>query len=369
MFSRHVHPFAILFCLCVLCSSPAWSVTFGTEDLAGTWYGHQVVTGDAPADDPRWGYGTVTMDNAGNYTADWTSPSSANEITTGMIQINSNGLFTVNNQPLTHGAMNDAKDLLVFTDGTQESKGHALVVLVKRGTGTGFSNADLAGTWYGHQVVAGDRPADDPRWGYGTVTVDNAGNYTAGWTSPSSANEITTGMIQINSNGLFTVNNQPLTHGVMNDAKDLLVFTDGTQESKGHALIVLVKRETGTAFSNADFAGFWYGYHVVSGDAPGDDPRWGYGSAEIDDSGNYEVTWNSATSTNELSAGSITTGPNGIFTINNQPLMHGVINDAKDFFIFIDGTAESAGNALSIFIKRSPAVNTGTNLLLLNALK
>lgn len=365
MNGRLIH-FTVLFLSITVFPSFALSVTFSSNDLEGTWYGHQIVTGDAPADDPRWGFGTATFDTSGNYTVDWTSPTQLNQVSTGAIQINANGVFTVDNQPLTHGIMNDTKNLMVFIDGTKDSGGNALVLLVKRTPGTSFNTNDLAGTWYGCQVVSGDAPADDPRWGYGTIAINGSGIFSANWTSPTQANEISTGSIQINTNGIFTWNNQPLTHGVMNDAKNLLVLTDGTSASRGSALIVLVKRAPGVNFIPGDLAGLWNGHHVVSGDASADDPRWGHGTVSIDSGNSFTANWTSPTSANEQSAGALSVSNNGIFTINNAPLTHGVISDSKDFFIFIDGSNESQGNALSIFFKHISLVSTGPNLLLLS---
>ncbi|MDH3328160.1 MAG: hypothetical protein OEM01_02905 [Desulfobulbaceae bacterium] len=132
MICRNTFAFIMLLA-CVACFAPSThAVLFSTQDLSGTWYGHQVVSGDAPGDDPRWGYGGVTIDSSGNYTASWTSPTQTNEVSAGTIQISTTGMITVDNQSLTHGVMNDDKDLIVFIDGTNQSQGNALTVMVKR---------------------------------------------------------------------------------------------------------------------------------------------------------------------------------------------------------------------------------------------
>lgn len=343
---------------------PALGQSFTSSNLAGTWYGHQIVTGDAPADDPRWGYGMVTIDGSGSYTSTWTDPNQANAVSTGTIQIFSNGTLTFNNQSLTHGVMNDGKNLIVLVDGTASVDGNGLTILVKRDAGVSFSTADLAGTWYGHEVISGDAPGESPQWGYGTVTIASSGSFTGTWTDSSNTEPIS-GSVQINAAGMITVNNQPLNHGVMNDNKDLIVLIEGPPSVSGNGLNVLVKRGAGVSFGIGDLAGSWFGHHVVSGDAPAEDPRWGYGIAEIESTGQYTVDWASPTRVSEITSGWIQLTALGILTINNEPLTHGILNDAKDLFVFIDGTNESKGNALGVFVKRAPPPLTGSFHLLL----
>jgi hypothetical protein len=151
----------------------------------------------------------------------------------------------------------------------------------------------------------------------------------------------------------------------MNDNKDLIVLIEGPPSVSGNGLNVLVKRGAGVSFGIGDLAGSWFGHHVVSGDAPAEDPRWGYGIAEIESTGQYTVDWASPTRVSEITSGWIQLTALGILTINNEPLTHGILNDAKDLFVFIDGTNESGGNALGVFVKRAPPPLTGSFHLLL----
>ena len=116
------------------------------------------------------------------------------------------------------------------------------IVMCNTGFATTFNTDDLVGTWYGHQVVSGDAPVDDPRWGYGTVVINSSSNYTSTWNSPSSTNEVSTGTVQIDGFGIVGLDNDSLIHGVMNDDKNQIVLTDGSSGSQGNALIVFVKR-------------------------------------------------------------------------------------------------------------------------------
>ena len=118
--------------LMMLMCTIGFTATFTINDLAGTWYAHKVVSGDAPVDDPRWEYGTVIVNSAGNFSATFNTPTATNELSSGTIQIDGNGIVRVDNNPLTHGVMNDSKDQMVVTDGTSGNGGNALMILVKR---------------------------------------------------------------------------------------------------------------------------------------------------------------------------------------------------------------------------------------------
>lgn len=349
-----------------LMTHTVFAETFSPSDFTGTWYTHKVVSGDNPPDAPRWGYGEITFDNAGNYiVSGWNSSGSVPVNPTGSMQISTSGIITIAYEPLIHGLMNEDKNMVVFTDG--KSKGNGLGIMTKRTSVLPFTTSNLAGTWYGYHVVTGDvSNGDDPRWGYGLVTMSGSGSYTATWTSPTQTGEVTSGTVQIDTNGILRIDNDMLTHGVMSDDRKQLVFTDGSSGNGGNGLLVFIKRDPGNSFSTANFEGQWCGHHVVSGDDPPDDPRWGYGTVDISGSGNFTATWTSPTQINEVSQGIIHINGSGIIGINNEPLIHGVMSDDKNQIVFIDGSTSSSGNALNLLTRcSSPNTNTGAQLLLL----
>ena len=348
-----------------LLSQSALAETFSLADFTGTWYGHKVVSGDAPTDTPRWGYGVITFGSAGNYTVSgWVDSASVPVNPNGTMDISPTGVVTIANEPSIHGIMNEDKNLVVFTDG--KSLGNGLTIMIKR-TSTTFAPADLAGIWYGYQVVTGDvSNGDEPRWGYGTVTMNGSGSYTANWNSATSAGEITSGAVQIDANGIIRINNDTLTHGAMSDDKKLFVLTNGSSENDGNGLMVFIKRAPGNSFNLVDFEGKWCGNHVVSGDNPPDDPRWGYGSVTIDGTGNLEATWTSPTQTDEVTQGTIQINGLGLVTIGNDPLINGAMSDDKSLMVIVDGSSTSGGNILTLITRcESPKVPTGQMLLLL----
>jgi hypothetical protein len=116
----------------ILSSAIAFPATFTTGDLAGTWYGHQVVSGDAPSDDPRWGYGTAVVNNTGDSTFTWNSPTATNEFSSAIFQINGNGIVGWDKDPLTHGVMSDDKNIIVLINGSKDNKGNGLVIFLER---------------------------------------------------------------------------------------------------------------------------------------------------------------------------------------------------------------------------------------------
>ncbi len=354
----------------VLMTHTGFAEAFSPSDFTGTWYAHKVVSGDAPTDEPRWGYGQITFGNAGNYTVSgWVSSGSVPVNPTGSMEIDTSGIVTIANEPLIHGIMNEDKNMVFFTDG--KSKGNGLTIMTKRTTVSPFASNDLAGTWYGHHVITGDiSSGDDPRWGYGTVTMTGSGSYTAIWTSPTQTNEVTSGTVQIDANGIMHIDNDMLTHGVMSDDRKQLVFTDGSSGTSGNGLLVFIKRSPGNNFATSDLVGTWCGNHIVSGDSgndPPDDPRWGYGSATIDGSGEFTATWNSPTQTDEVTEGTMQINGSGIIGIGNEPLIHGVMSDDTNQIVFTDGSSSSSGNALTLLTRcSSPISQAGALLILLN---
>jgi hypothetical protein len=136
----------LLLCATVILMMVVWNTgftaTFNTSDLEGTWYTHQVVSGDAPNDDPRWGYGILTIDSTGSVTGTFTS-SYGTESTSATVQIDSAGNFNIIGTSPFYGTMNDDKNLMAWIDGSVESEGNALFVAIKKSkTNGGDSNGN-----------------------------------------------------------------------------------------------------------------------------------------------------------------------------------------------------------------------------------
>ncbi len=118
------HIFQVLFCVAFFAMTSTTALAgFSITDCVGTWYAHQIVSGDATDDDPRCGYGTMQVDNLGNASYRFTSPPDASETGQATMQITGNGIVTIDNSTLTHGSMNDMKDQIVLVDNTSGNGG------------------------------------------------------------------------------------------------------------------------------------------------------------------------------------------------------------------------------------------------------
>ena len=216
----------------MLIENTAFAVSFSDSDFEGTWYFHELISGDAPDQKPGWSYGTMIIDSSGNVT------------------ISNNGIITDPSNPTSnyHGVISDDKKLFVSTQSEQPKDQPMLSVFVKRESNVSFSNADFEGTWYFHELISGDAPDQEPGWGYGTIIVDSSGNAT--YSTVNHNDQTTTGSMtwtsNISNNGIITDPSNPTSnyHGVMSDDKKLFVSTQSEQPKDQPMLSVFVKRES-----------------------------------------------------------------------------------------------------------------------------
>lgn len=200
--------------------------TFTTSDLQGTWNIHVLTTGDAPQF-TCWAYAQMNIDVNGNATF-LSKLNSAGETTLPgpvTLSLNPDGIINGSNDPSKfHGKMNQSKDLVVATmnDG---GGGYSLLILQKAG-GT-FSTADLQGNWWTHGLVSGDAPAQRIGWFYTNWSSDANGNFTAlSHRDSTGLTTIPTGStFSVSPSGVVTSASLPSFHGIMNQKKDMMVFT------------------------------------------------------------------------------------------------------------------------------------------------
>lgn len=199
--------------------------TFITADLAGTWNHHLLTTGDAPQW-TGWAYVQINVDASGNVTFAPATRSDEKPETPWPItlSISSSGVVTQVGDPSLHGVINQGKDLMVATmnDG---GGGYSLLILQKAG-GT-FSTADLQGNWWTHGLVSGDAPAQRIGWFYTNWSSDANGNFTAlSHRDSTGLTTIPTGStFSISPSGVVTSTSLPSFHGILNQKKDMMVWT------------------------------------------------------------------------------------------------------------------------------------------------
>jgi len=195
---------------------------FSIADFQGTWYSHDLQSGDAGPGRSRsaWFYGWSTIDANGNCIAHYEVESDGSINTTCEGDIND-----LNLDPATgvltaigfsgHGIVSKWKDLIVFVadDGTGD---YRFSVSIKSG-GT-FTTADLQGNWWNHGLVSGDAPAQRIGWFWTNWSSNASGNFTA--LSHRDSTGLTTlpaGMtFSVRSNGVVTSAALPSFYGIKN---------------------------------------------------------------------------------------------------------------------------------------------------------
>ncbi len=252
--------------------------TFATSDLAGKWVWHGLASGPEVGEASRWWYGSLTFDAHGNGVSNSPFVNSEGPVETLQplqISMGSDGIIT---SPFgissAHGAMNPGKDLMVSVNTvvvghTDDSDipGEMLVVWEKQGTG--YTPANLAGTWYVHALVSGSWPdwtgwyhlaSLSDRQGRGEIV---SGSYL---NSHGETSQTATAQTSIASDGVVRMSNLPSFHGMMDLRKDLWVGTmnDG---GGGYGLAMAIGRPVDEFDFNADgrvdfldlaiFAGHW----------------------------------------------------------------------------------------------------------------
>jgi hypothetical protein len=200
---------------------------FSLSDLAGTWYGHTLISGDA-----GWETSTLKIDTAGNLSVDWQDSAGYSGTDTATIGILPDGKISVPGVPGVHGVMNLNKDFFVMVE-TWDENVYALMVYTQKGPQ--YSTADLEGKWSGHSLISGDAG-----WETLTLESDISGNIIVNWKESDGETGIDHDTIGLSSDGLLIVENGPDVQGAMGINKNLMVITDSWDQNE-YALTLLVK--------------------------------------------------------------------------------------------------------------------------------
>lgn len=200
---------------------------FSISDLAGTWYGHALVSGNA-----GWETSTLEVDTAGNVSVAWQDSAGDSGTDNASISILPDGKISVPGGSDVHGVMNLNKDFFVMVE-TWDENVYALMVYTRKGTR--FSTADLEGKWSGHGLISGNAG-----WETLTLESDVSGNIIVNWKESDGDTGVDHDTIGLSSDGLLTVENGPDVHGAMGINKNLMVITDSWDQNE-YALTLLVK--------------------------------------------------------------------------------------------------------------------------------
>ena len=319
---------------------------FTISDLQGTWNFRLIISGDSPS----WsgvgsGYGTFTIDNAGNRT--FTSYTRNNGVTTlppaDTISITSSGIVSFPATPVTHGVMSQDKNMIVGTD-TGDTSDYVLFIAHRAG-GT-FTSSDLVGTWNWHSITAGDAPGW-LGWIRGEVNIDVNGNFIVNSFLDSDGDTTAIGgTIAISTDGTTTLNS---ANGKMNQSKDIILVTD-TYSGIEYELGIFTK--AGGTFSQSDLTGTWNLHGLTSGDNPPQWIGWSYGGMNIDNSGALAFSFmnRSDGDTSLPSSDSLSITSSGIVSSTGIQSFHGAMTQSKDLIV---GTMTDSGGGydLVIFMK------------------
>ncbi|HOD79666.1 MAG: hypothetical protein AB2L12_12795 [Smithellaceae bacterium] len=229
---------------------------FSSIDLEGTWHFKGLISGDAPNQVPGWYYHTFTFNSTGvgigasQFTDSLGTPNCTPYPPT--LTISPDGIITVPGQDFLWGVMNDKKDMIwavatMYPCQNVGVHGYNLIVAKKERNDNSFKAIDFFGTWYGHELISGDGPTQEPGWGYRTIVVDkvsnglysginhneqsDCGQMPLGWTVNS------TGSITDTANS-FLLN----VSGFMFDDKKMMVHTQTESMKNQPSLSIYIRR-------------------------------------------------------------------------------------------------------------------------------
>lgn len=336
------------------------ATTFSTTDLEGTWYYHELASGDGPDQRTGWEYGTESFDGDGNANVSGTASNGENPSGTAIFQVNDDGILSTDALTNFQGVLNDNRTFMAYTYDSGGG-GYALGISVKREPTTAFSTTDLEGTWRYHGLISGDALNQTPGWYRGAFTFDQTGALTNATPitdslgnsdfTPSSGSGLS-----LDSDGIVRVPGFNDYRGVMNDNKDMIVavatMCPGRNTDVCGYNLQIMSKESANSFSTIDLEGTWYFHMLTSGDSP-QWVGWVYGIESIDANGNGTCTSITRSDGNTSLASDYTMeiSSAGILTVPGSDF-YGVMNSQKDTIIGVM-TDGGGGYDLIIYTKRS----------------
>ncbi len=195
--------------------------SYASTDVAGTWRVCALAAGGGA---PWWMRGTMVAAADGSCSYDMTEDDGANNTGTGSVSITSGGVVSLSIYgPGGLGVMDASKSVVVTTAtwssgtvGTPE-----LGVWIK--SGTGYSSADLSGTWHTCALATGPGA---PWWQRGQIVFSGSGNYTGNMLANNGSTQTVGGTLAITADGTVTESGSTTLRGYMNAARNLMVICD-----------------------------------------------------------------------------------------------------------------------------------------------
>ena len=257
--------------------------SFSIADQAGNWTVHALVSA-VPPNWNGWYWLKWAFDNAGNSTCTGYKNSSGDRTCLSPLSgwaVSSDGIVTESTLARYHGVMAKTKDMKVFTM-DDDGGGSQLAVAFKTG-GTNFSTANLKGTWYSHELVAGNTPTVWVGWQYIKWQFDGSGNSTClKWLDSGGSHSCNNRDISgwsVSNTGTITIPGQSTLNGTLSLDKSMGVAT--VKDGKGGPCLVILTKTSTIPFSTADLQGTWYLHALSSGNG-----RWFRIRMNIDGLGN-----------------------------------------------------------------------------------
>jgi hypothetical protein len=249
--------------------------------------------------------------------------------------------------------MSNKRDVIVCTH-TGGDGSHSILIFVK--AGGAFAASDFQGTWVYHGLTAGERPAHQPGWYHGSVTMDADGNalYSAVVDSQGNTDYVPSPVtFDISEDGLVSLPGMTSYRGVMNLRKDMMVavatMAPGQSDGvRGYNLLIMVKQTPG-AYAIGDLIGTWHIHALVSGSSD-DWQGWYYFSGFAHGT---TFSWiansyvNCQSDTVPAWSGTVDITSDGIVTYPHLSRSHGILSIGRDFSV---GTMDDGGGGYGLFV-------------------
>jgi hypothetical protein len=257
---------------------------FTTADLQGTWKIHALTKGASIGNGIGWTYGTLDLDNSGNYTLSTASSdeqyadgSGDNGFTAGP-----SGKVATTVIPNFNGIISHDKNLIIAT--SDNKAGNYMLEIFQKSGDITYNSNDLEGIWNVHILRTGNSIGAGIGWGYGTISLDSSGNTVAESITRSDSSEMPSlGTLAIGTDGIITDINFTHFNGFLSADKALITAT--ADDGNGGYQLMIFQKTGSVTFALSDLEGAWNGHALVVDDTAEDPVGWIYETYVINTNG------------------------------------------------------------------------------------